>query len=69
MSAPPAALIDARHHWAYHADDGHEANHWEEPAKDDVGDDNPIEGHARRLKVTVETLCCFLLVFFLCHKL
>ena len=43
MSAPPATFKDARHHRADHTDDGQQANHWEEPAEDDVGDDNPVE--------------------------
>ena len=43
MSAPPATFKDARHHRADHTDDGQQANHWEKPAEDDVGDDDPVE--------------------------
>ena len=55
MSAPPAALIDARHHGANHADKRQQSNHWEEPAEDDVSDDNPVERNPWSFKMSVES--------------
>ena len=43
MSAPPASLKDACHYWAYHADDCQQANHWEEPAEDNIRDNDPVK--------------------------
>ena len=43
MSAPEAASPDAGEHRTYHTNEGHQAYHGEEPAQQDVGDDNPVE--------------------------
>ena len=55
MSAPPATFKDARHHRADHTDDGQQANHWEKPAEDDVGDDDPVERQPWSLKMSMES--------------
>jgi hypothetical protein len=63
MSAPPAALKDARHHWSNHTDECQQANHWEKPAEDDVGDDDPVERQPWRLKMSMESLLCHNSIF------
>jgi hypothetical protein len=68
VSAPPTAFKYTGQHWADHADECQQANHWEKPAKQDVRDDNSIEGHTRCLEVTMKTLCCLLFTIFLLHK-
>ena len=55
MAAPPAALKDARHHGADHTDDGQSPNHWEEPAEDDVCDDDPVKRQPWSLKMSMES--------------
>ena len=58
MSAPPASFPDTRQNWANHADDSYESYHWEEPSKDDIRNNNPIERNSWSLKMSVETFLC-----------
>ena len=55
MSAPPATLKDARHHWTNHTDKCQQANHWEEPAEDDVDDNDPVERQPWSLEMSMES--------------
>ena len=55
MSAPPASLPDAGQHGTYHADNGDESYHGEEPAKYDVCEYNPVERQPWTLEMSVET--------------
>ncbi len=64
MSTPPASLEYARHHRAYHTDDGEQSHYGEEPSEDDVGDDNPVERYPWRLKMSVKSFLCHIINLF-----
>ena len=69
MSALPATFKDARHHRADHTDDGQQANHWEKPAEDDVGDDDPVERQPWSLEMSMESFLCHIQCLLILREL
>ena len=68
VSAPPAAFKNTRYHRTDHADECQQAYNREEPPKDYVRNDNPIERYTRCLKMAVKLLLAFLITIFFCHR-
>ena len=69
MSEPPAPFKDARHHRADHTDDGQQANHWEKPSEDDVGDDDPVERQPWSLEMSMESFLCHIQCLLILREL
>lgn len=56
VSTPPSTFPDARQYRTKHANNSQQSYHGEEPSKDEVGKENPIERLSWSLKMTIKTL-------------